>query len=132
MAWLSRNNWTASDNVHADDMNNLANDQRLWGGDVNAGGYKLTNCILPYGAAHLHEPTLAAGANNIVCPFTPVPGDFLMVILLNPGGATITWDAIFANVTPNDWVPVANKISTYLFGCGADGKLYCGGMLLGR
>src|SRR5882672_7825830 len=41
--WLSRNNFTPSDKLHADDLNNLANDDRTWGGNVNGGGYTLSN-----------------------------------------------------------------------------------------
>jgi hypothetical protein len=44
--WLSRNNFTASDFIQASDMNNLANDDRTWGGNVNGGGYILSNVIL--------------------------------------------------------------------------------------
>ena len=43
MPWLSRNNFTPSDKLHSDDLNNLANDQRTWGGNVNGGGYTLSN-----------------------------------------------------------------------------------------
>ena len=43
MPWLSRNNFTPSDKLHSDDMNNLANDDRTWGGNVNGGGYTLSN-----------------------------------------------------------------------------------------
>src|SRR5215831_16492521 len=46
MAWLSRNNFTATDKLHADDLNNLANDLRTWGGNVNGGGYTLSNVVL--------------------------------------------------------------------------------------
>jgi hypothetical protein len=46
MAWLSRNNFTASDYVQASDLNNLANDIRTWGGNVNGGGYTLSNVVL--------------------------------------------------------------------------------------
>jgi hypothetical protein len=46
VAWLSRNNFTASDVVHADDLNNLANDIRTWGGPVNGGGQTLSNVVL--------------------------------------------------------------------------------------
>src|SRR5215831_5945870 len=46
MAWLSRNNFTPTDKLHADDLNNLANDIRTWGGDVNGGGYTLSNVRL--------------------------------------------------------------------------------------
>jgi len=49
MAWLSKNNFTPSDNLHADDMNNLSNDIMNWGGDVNGGGHHLSNVIIdPY------------------------------------------------------------------------------------
>jgi len=43
MPWLSRNNFTPTDKLHSDDLNNLANDDRTWGGDVNGGGYTLSN-----------------------------------------------------------------------------------------
>lgn len=46
MAWLSRNNFTPSDYVHASDLNNLANDMQTWGGNVNGGGYTLSNVVL--------------------------------------------------------------------------------------
>lgn len=46
MAWLSRNNFAPSDYIHADDLNNLANDDRTWGGNVNGGGYTLSNVTL--------------------------------------------------------------------------------------
>src|SRR4029453_4553231 len=53
--WLSRNNFTPTDKLHADDLNNLAKRQRKWGGDVNGGGYTLSN-------VHIIEATpLAAG-----------------------------------------------------------------------
>jgi len=32
--------------LHSDDLNNLANDIRDWGGDVNGGGHRLVNVIL--------------------------------------------------------------------------------------
>ncbi|HEY6272611.1 MAG TPA: hypothetical protein VIX19_11545 [Terriglobales bacterium] len=47
MAWLSRNNFTPSDFLQATDLNNLANDLQTWGGNVNGGGYTLSNVILP-------------------------------------------------------------------------------------
>jgi hypothetical protein len=46
MAWQSRNDFTVSDKLHADDLNNLANDDRTWGGDVNGGGHTLSNVVL--------------------------------------------------------------------------------------
>jgi hypothetical protein len=46
MPWLSRNDFTPSSFLHADDLNNLANDARVWGGNVNGGGYTLSNVKL--------------------------------------------------------------------------------------
>jgi len=46
MAWLSRNDFQPSEMLHSDDLNNLANDIRDWGGDVNGGGHRLVNVIL--------------------------------------------------------------------------------------
>ena len=43
MPWLSRTDFKPSDFVHADDLNNLALDQRTWGGNVNGGNYTLSN-----------------------------------------------------------------------------------------
>jgi hypothetical protein len=55
MPWLSRSNFQPSDKLHADDLNNLHNDQMTWGGDVNGGGYTLSN-------VHIVEATaFAAG-----------------------------------------------------------------------
>src|SRR4030095_16758873 len=61
MPWLSRNNFQPSDKLHSDDLNALANDDRTWGGDVNGGGYTLSN-------VHIIEATpLAAGQVTSVC-----------------------------------------------------------------
>jgi hypothetical protein len=46
MAWLSRNDLARSDKLFNDMLNSLANDDRAWGGDVNGGGYRLSNVIL--------------------------------------------------------------------------------------
>jgi len=46
MAWLSRVNFTASDVLSYTDLNNLGNDIRAWGGNVNGGGYTLSNVVL--------------------------------------------------------------------------------------
>ena len=62
--WLSRNTFTASDYIHADDLNNLANDDRTWGGDVNGGGYHLSNVILQG----------SGGFSSYVSPVEVTPG----------------------------------------------------------
>jgi len=43
MAWLSSNSFTAGMAMSHAYLNNLANDIRAWGGNVNAGGYTLSN-----------------------------------------------------------------------------------------
>jgi len=44
-SWLSRIDFAPSDYLHANDLNSLGLDIRNWGGDVNAGGYRLTNVV---------------------------------------------------------------------------------------
>lgn len=44
--WLSRNNIAPTEYLIADMLNSLANDDRLWGGNVNGGGYTLSNVLL--------------------------------------------------------------------------------------
>lgn len=43
MSWLARNNFTAGEAMSHAYLNNLANDIRAWGGDVNAGSYSIAN-----------------------------------------------------------------------------------------
>jgi len=44
--WLSRTDYQPTDRVKSQMFNNLALDDRTWGGDVNGGGFKLSNVIL--------------------------------------------------------------------------------------
>jgi hypothetical protein len=46
MAWLSRVNFVSSDTLSFTDINNLGNDIRAWGDNVNGGGYQLSNVRL--------------------------------------------------------------------------------------
>ena len=46
MAWLSRVNFVSSDTLSFTDINNLGNDIRAWGDNVNGGGYTLSNVVL--------------------------------------------------------------------------------------
>jgi len=46
MGWLSRNDWTNSDKLFASMLNSLANDDRAWGGNVNGGGWTLSNVAI--------------------------------------------------------------------------------------
>ena len=68
MAWLSSNTFTPTDKIHAVDLNNLANDIRNWGGDVNGGGYTLYNCLI---AGILADPTTTVGDLIVHGPGTP-------------------------------------------------------------
>jgi hypothetical protein len=46
MAWLSRVNFISSDTLSFTDVNNLGNDIRAWGDNVNGGGYTLSNVAI--------------------------------------------------------------------------------------
>lgn len=66
--WLSRTNLAPSDKLSNAMLNNLALDDRNWGGDVNAGGYRLSNVILD-GSGGFSSTTspinLTAGADGM-------------------------------------------------------------------
>lgn len=46
MPWLSRVNFVSSDTLSFTDINNLGNDIRSWGDNVNGGGYLLSNVAI--------------------------------------------------------------------------------------
>jgi hypothetical protein len=60
MAWLSRVNFIASDTLSFTDVNNLGNDIRAWGDNVNGGGYTLSNVIVSASAGTM--PTVTGGS----------------------------------------------------------------------
>lgn len=60
MAWLSRVNFIASDTLSFTDVNNLGNDIRAWGDNVNGGGYTLSNVILSASSGVM--PTVTGGS----------------------------------------------------------------------
>ena len=62
MAWLSRVNFIASDTLSFSDINNLGNDIRAWGGNVNGGGYTLSNVVLSASAGTMATVTGGTGA----------------------------------------------------------------------
>jgi len=62
MAWLSRVNFIASDTLSFSDINNLGNDIRSWGGNVNGGGYVLSNVVLSASAGTMATVTGGTGA----------------------------------------------------------------------
>lgn len=65
--WLSRNNFTAGEAMSHVYLNNLANDIRAWGGDVNGGGYTLSNAIInPISITRAGTLGLAATGSNVI------------------------------------------------------------------
>jgi hypothetical protein len=60
MAWLSRVNFIASDTLSFTDVNNLGNDIRAWGDNVNGGGYTLSNVVVSASAGTM--ATLSGGS----------------------------------------------------------------------
>jgi hypothetical protein len=60
MAWLSRVNFIASDTLSFTDVNNLGNDIRAWGDNVNGGGYTLSNIVVSASAGTM--ATLSGGS----------------------------------------------------------------------
>ena len=62
MAWLSRVNFVSSDTLSFTDINNLGNDIRAWGDNVNGGGYTLSNVVLSASAGTMATVTGGTGA----------------------------------------------------------------------
>ena len=50
MAWNTRTNWATGQVPSAAEMNAPGLDARTWGGNVNGGGYALSNVMLPQSA----------------------------------------------------------------------------------
>lgn len=64
MAWLSRVNFTASDVLSYTDLNNLGNDIRAWGGNVNGGGYTLSNIAVSASSGTMATINGGTGASS--------------------------------------------------------------------
>ena len=62
MAWLSRVNFISSDTLSFSDINNLGNDIRAWGDNVNGGGYTLSNVALSASSGTMATVTGGTGA----------------------------------------------------------------------
>lgn len=62
MAWLSRVNFISSDTLSFTDINNLGNDIRAWGDNVNGGGYTLSNVVLSASSGTMATVTGGTGA----------------------------------------------------------------------
>jgi len=62
MAWLSRVNFVSSDTLSFTDVNNLGNDIRAWGDNVNGGGYTLSNVVLSASSGTMATVTGGTGA----------------------------------------------------------------------
>ncbi len=62
MAWLSRVNFVSSDTLSFTDINNLGNDIRAWGDNVNGGGYTLSNVVISASSGTMATVTGGTGA----------------------------------------------------------------------
>lgn len=62
MAWLSRVNFVSSDTLSFTDVNNLGNDIRAWGDNVNGGGYTLSNVVISASSGTMATVTGGTGA----------------------------------------------------------------------
>jgi hypothetical protein len=98
MAWLSNNSFSATDKLHAVDMNNVANDIRNWGGDVNGGGFNLFNCTISgvftdptttVGDLIVHGPT--AGTVGSLQRLPIVVGDGLALVIDHTQTLGVKW-----------------------------------------
>jgi hypothetical protein len=98
MAWLSNNSFSATDKLHAVDMNNVANDIRNWGGDVNGGGFNLYNCTISgvftdptttVGDLIVHGPT--AGTVGSLQRLPIVVGDGLALVIDHTQTLGVKW-----------------------------------------
>jgi hypothetical protein len=98
MAWLSNNVFTPTDKLHATDLNNLANDIRNWGGDVNGGGFNLYNCTISgvftdptttVGDLIVHGPT--AGTVGALQRLPIAVGDGLALVIDHTQALGVKW-----------------------------------------
>ena len=64
MAWLSRVNFVSSDTLSFTDINNLGNDIRAWGDNVNGGGYTLSNVVLSASSGTMATVTGGTGTTS--------------------------------------------------------------------
>ena len=77
MAWLSRVNFVSSDTLSFTDINNLGNDIRAWGDNVNGGGYTLSNVVI----------SASSGTMGLVVGGTGVSSTLLLRATSGAGGA---------------------------------------------
>jgi hypothetical protein len=68
MAWLSSNSLTPATLITHTHFNNLANDIRNWGGNVNAGGYNLSNLGVLGLAGFIVAPAFVGNPSAILRP----------------------------------------------------------------
>jgi len=121
MAWLSRNDFTNSDKLYSSALNNLANDDRNWGGNVNGGGWTLSNVSLSgasiYGGVSVGLGALPSGSGNVLnaqsFQATTTNGDVLLTRLARIGTGS-SWDTAFWQI--GRWVDGATEIAAIEYG----------------
>jgi hypothetical protein len=106
MAWLSRVNFIASDTLSFTDVNNLGNDIRAWGDNVNGGGYTLSNVAIS--ASSAFAPVVLGGT-----------GTTSTLTLRATSGAGASGAAIVFQVGNNGGTEAARIINSGNLGVGA-------------
>ena len=69
MPW-PRNNFSPTDSLHSDDLNNISNAMQNWQGNVNGSGFSLFNVLIP---GLLADPTISIGDLVVHGPGTGGP-----------------------------------------------------------
>jgi hypothetical protein len=106
MAWLSRVNFVSSDTLSFTDVNNLGNDIRAWGDNVNGGGYTLSNVAIS--ASSAFAPVVLGGT-----------GTTSTLTLRATSGAGASGAAIVFQVGNNGGTEAARIINSGNLGIGA-------------
>lgn len=106
MPWLSRVNFVSSDTLSFTDVNNLGNDIRAWGDNVNGGGYTLSNVAIS--ASSAFAPVVIGGT-----------GTTSTLTLRATSGAGASGAAIVFQVGNNGGTEAARIINSGNFGVGA-------------
>ena len=117
MAWLSRVNFIASDTLSYSDINNLGNDIRAWGGNVNGGGYVLSNVVLSAfdlsTCFNLPISTGVSGLGTGVATFlaTPSSANLAAVVTNETGTGALVFATSPTLVTPLLGTPTSGTLT---------------------
>jgi Chaperone of endosialidase len=111
MPWYSRLNWSPTEKLHADDLNNIGHDLRFWGGDIDGGGYTLSNVNI------VAINPQAGGGGVGVTTFNTRTGDVV------PQGGGLDYTAAMVQAVPLTRKIIAGPGITVSGGGGTGGQL---------